>query len=476
MATVTKRTKKDGSTAYLIKASSGFNVDGKRIRPSITWKPEKGWTEKKIEKELERQIVLFEESIKHGENPHDGSIKFQAFAELFLSDYADSKLKYKTVENYTKRLKQIYPAIGHIRLRDLKTGHLNALYKQLQDVYVQTGTKYIAKIDIMAKIRIRKLSKTSFSKAAGISKATLNAAVDRKRIAESSATAICAQLDMKISSVFNAHTPDVKLSVSSIHTIHRIISAVLSRAVKWGYIMYNPAINTERPKMETKKAAYLDIEDARLLLSLLHDEPIKYRAMISLDLLTGLRRGEFLGLRWCDIDFDNEVITVAQTSNYVKARGVYVDTPKSEKSIRQLKVARSAFILLREYKAWQDDQREKCGDYWKQTDNRIFTGDDGSVIHPDTPTKWFKSFIRRHGFPDDVHVHSLRHTYASITVADGTPLAVVSNNLGHAQESTTRNIYSHVIKSSAAKAAESVNDKFADVVESPPLQKEKAAV
>jgi integrase len=262
------------------------------------------------------------------------------------------------------------------------------------------------------------------------------------------------------------------LSVSSIQTAHRIISAVLSKAVKWGYIAFNPAINADLPKMNTKKAAYLDVEDARLLLNLLHNEPIKYRAMVSIDLLTGLRRGELLGLRWCDIDFDNEVITVAQTSNYVKGRGVYVDTPKSETSERQIKVAQTAFILLREYKAWQDERRDKCGDYWKETDDRIFTSEDGSLIHPDSLTRWFKSFVTRHGFPD-VHLHSLRHTYASIMIADGTPLVVVSSNLGHAQVSTTSDIYSHVIKSSAVKAAESVNTKFADVVESPPVEKKE---
>jgi len=470
MATVIKRPKKDGSISYLIKASGGFGVNGERVRPTMTWKPEKGWSEKRIEKELQKQIVLFEESITH-ENPHDGTVKFQVFAEQFLKDYAESKLKNRTSHNYGVWLKRIYPAIGHIRLNNLRTGHLNALYKQLQEVYIQTGTKYTTKIDIMAMLEKRKISKTAFSAAAGISKDTFNRAIDGKHIAETSATAISNQLNIKILKIFDIHEPDKMLSVSSIHTVHRIISAVLSKAVKWGYITFNPAVNTELPKMNTKKAAYLDIEDARRLLNLLHDEPIKYRAMISLDLLTGLRRGELLGLRWCDIDYDNEVITVAQTSNYVTGRGIYIDTPKSETSIRHMKVAQTAFILLREYKAWQDEQQKKCGDYWKQADDRIFTGDDGSPIHPDTLTKWFKFFVRRHGFPD-VTVHSLRHTYASIMIADGTPLVVVSNNLGHAQVSTTSDIYSHVIKSSAVKAAESINTKFADVMEYPPEKKD----
>jgi integrase len=271
---------------------------------------------------------------------------------------------------------------------------------------------------------------------------------------------------VKLSELFSTHKPERLLSSSSIHSSHRVISAVLSKAVKWGFIPYNPAFNAELPKFEQKKAPYLDEEDARRLLSLLHNEPIKYRTMISFDLLSGLRRGELLGLRWCDVDFSSETITIVQTSNYVRGRGIYVDKPKNKTSVRPLKLSRSAFIMLQKYKGWQDEQREACGDCWKQTDERVFTADDGALIHPDSLTKWFKSFVKRHGFPD-VHLHSLRHTYASILIADGTPLVVVSENLGHAQVSTTHNIYSHAIQSAKVKATQ-VFDKYADVIDARP--------
>lgn len=84
-------------------------------------------------------------------------------------------------------------------------------------------------------------------------------------------------------------------------------------------------------------------------------------------------------------------------------------------------------------------------------------------MFPDSVTQWFHKFVKRNDLPD-VHVHSLRHTYASLQIAEGTPLMVVSRNLGHAQTSTTGNIYAHVIASAEAKAAE-VMDCFADVIE-----------
>ena len=172
--------------------------------------------------------------------------------------------------------------------------------------------------------------------------------------------------------------------------------------------------------------------------------------------------GELLGLRWQDVDFENQTITIVNTLNYAPGAGVYVDTPKNATSARPLKLSPTAFSMLLEYKRWQDDQRDACGDYWKDTVGRVFTGDDGAPVFPDSLTKWFSAFVKRSGLPD-VHIHSLRHTYASLMIADGTPLVVISRRLGHAQVSTTANIYSHVIASADEKAAQ-ISEKFADVV------------
>jgi integrase len=109
--------------------------------------------------------------------------------------------------------------------------------------------------------------------------------------------------------------------------------------------------------------------------------------------------------------------------------------------------------LLQEYKQWQDAQREKLGDAWEDQDGRVFTTDSGAPLFPDSISQWFTKFIKRSGLPK-VTVHSLRHTYASLMIAEGTPLVVVSHQLGHAQPSTTANIYAHVIKSAEAKAAQ----------------------
>lgn len=247
---------------------------------------------------------------------------------------------------------------------------------------------------------------------------------------------------------------------------------MLSKAVKWGYIPYNPAANAELPKIRPKEAPHLEEAEARRLLALLHGEPIKWRAPITFDLLSGLRRGELLGLRWEDVNFNAQVITIVETLSYVPERGLYTDTPKNTTSARLLRLSRSAFLLLEEYRRWQEQQREKCGTAWRNEDGRVFTGDDGAPIHPDALTKWFRIFIQKSGLPK-VTVHSLRHSYASLMIADGTPLVVVSKRLGHAQVSTTANIYAHVIASADEKASQ-ITERFADVVFMPTEAEKKA--
>jgi integrase len=93
------------------------------------------------------------------------------------------------------------------------------------------------------------------------------------------------------------------------------------------------------------------------------------------------------------------------------------------------------------------------GDAWKGTldDDRVFTTDDGLPMFPTAPTQWFHKFIKRVELPE-VSVHSLRHTYASLMIADEVPIVEISSQLGHARTSTTENVYGHVIASAHAKA------------------------
>lgn len=457
MATVKKQ-----GRGYKITVSFGFDGNGHRHREHMTWIPDPKMTAAQIQKELNRQTVLFEEKVKTGSNSVDGSIRFSAWAEKFMSEYAMTNLKAHTVARYNTQLARINQAIGHIKLKDLKSGHISKFYANLQEQGIRGRETAKAKIDFTEWCKDHQTTLTQIGKSAGVSPYLLKKLKWKENILKEKALAIAKVMDVKPDAVFIFERDMRPLMATSVLSYHGTLSSILSYAVEQGYIPTNPASNVKLPESDAEEPAYLDEPEARHLLEVLQDEPVRWRAVITFDLLSGLRRAEILGLRWCDIDIDNQLIYIRQTWNYVPRKGCYIDTPKSRSSKRPLKISKTAVLLLLEYKRWQDQQRKEMGDAWVQSDDRVFTRADGQPFFPDSLTQWFKKFVRRNGL-QDVHVHSLRHTYASLQIADGTPLVVVSHNLGHAKPSTTNNIYAHVIASAEAKAA-AITDRFADVV------------
>ena len=467
MATIEKR-----GNSYRIVVSNGYDIHGKQIREKMTWTPEPGMTPAKIKKELNRQAALFEEQIRNG-SVQDNRIKFAAFAQKYMDDYGALHLKAKTFRSYTENLVKINAALGHIKLCDLKPTHINAFYKNLQEAGMRDATTAVCKLDLNDYLQEHGMSVSRFAAAAGLSRPTVKNAMEKKHIAKESAEKIAAAMGRKLTTAFTLERDMEPLAAATVLAYHRTLSAILTKAVQWGYMNTNPADRAEKPKLGRKESPYLDEADARRLLELLQSEPIRWRALITFDLLSGLRRGELLGLRWQDIDIDAQMIQIRQTSNYLPGLGVYTGTPKTSTSRRPLKLSKAAMLLLLEYQRWQNTQRIALGDAWEDQDGRVFTTDSGAPIFPDSVTQWFTQFVRRTGLPP-VTVHSLRHTYASLMIADGTPLVVVSHQLGHAQTSTTANIYAHVIAAAETKAQEAMDDRFQDLIVPSKISKKAA--
>ena len=443
MATIKKQ-----GRGYKITVSQGYDISGKQIRTHMTWVPEPGMTPRQIEKELNRQAVLFEEQVLSS-GVKNGNMRLVDFSEIFLREHAKLNLKRKTVYEYRKRLETINQGLGHIKLKDLRPSHITSFYANLREKGMRVRTVAIAK-DSFPKLLVHG-SMTALHKQTGISVNTIRRARDGKPIEKANAVALSAALDLPADNLFTFHRDMSPLSDGTLRAIHRALSAVLGRAVKWGYISDNPAARVEMPSKKIQEAPYLDEKDAQKLLELLMTEPIQWSTPIIFDLLSGLRRSELLGLRWQDVDIDSRMVYVRQTQNYTPDDGCYTDSPKSSKSNRPLRIARSGILLLCEYQRWQEAQKKKLGDAWEDTDGRVFTNDFGAPRHPDSLTKWFTAFIKRSGLPK-VTVHSLRHTFASLMIFDGVNIVTVARRLGHAQTSTTTNIYAHVIASAEAMA------------------------
>lgn len=250
------------------------------------------------------------------------------------------------------------------------------------------------------------------------------------------------------------------LSPKTIKHYHTFISSVMDRAVKWQLIQDNPCKRVDAPKVEAHEIDCLDETEAAQFMRCLQDEPVETQVIFSLLILTGMRRGELLGLEWADIDFDNCTITIRRTSQYAAGRGIYTDTTKTEKSKRTITIHVELAALLRQFRAWQGERRLRLGDVWC-TDwaehPRLFCQWDGKPMHPNTPYQMLQKFLDRHGIRR-VSLHSLRHTNATLLIGSGADVRTVSSRLGHSQTSTTLNIYAHQLQSADKAASEALAD------------------
>ncbi len=139
MATIEKR-----NNSYRITVSCGYDINGKQIKKKVTYKPDKGMTAKQIEKEVQRQAVLFEEQCLYGQTAADGRIKLDDYVPIYLENVKNtlSPLNYKYYQGAIKNY--ISPALGHLKLKDIKPVHIQHFVNQLQEVQAETKTKRLA--------------------------------------------------------------------------------------------------------------------------------------------------------------------------------------------------------------------------------------------------------------------------------------------------------------------------------------------
>lgn len=396
MATARKR-----GRGYEIRVFCGLDSNYKRIDKAKMWIPGEGMTPKQIEKELERQKVLFEQEVKTGRY-YSSKMRFREFSEMWVAEYAKKQLAPKTYARYIGLLERINQAIGHLKLKDMKPLHLNRFYDNLAEK--------------------------------GISK---------RRRRDSSGKFI----------------DEGYLAPKTIYSHHQLISKMLATAVRWQLVDVNIAERADPPKVPHREIQFLNESDTKRLIILLEQEPIQYKTIVTLAIYTGMRRGELCGLEWKDIDFDNQRLQIVRTSQYIGNSTLITKEPKTKSGVREITLSNTACRLLLEFKQWQDDLKNQLGDQWHESD-RLFTQWNGLPIYPDTITDWFAKFIRKKGFPH-VTFHSLRHTNATLMIAEGTDICTVSKRLGHANTSTTLNVYAHALKSKDLEAADKLEKALA---------------
>lgn len=422
MASIRKRSK-----TYQVSVSNGRDSRGKQIIESATFVPDPGKTEKQNQKALERFAVEFEAKVKAGKYLDGEKLTFQSFVPIWHKDYAEMQLEETTLQLYDHLLRlHILPAIGNIKLAKILPAHLNKLYNQL--------------------------------------------AVERK--------------DGK----------DGGYAPKTIKHVHNLISSIFSMAIKWNIVTDNPCDRVVPPKQipACDKVKYFTVEQTEIFIGLLdqrytstyrsHDRiddtgiayhvdeytetrtvPTQFKLFYLLAIYCGMRRGEILALEWSDLDFSNNSISITKSTTIANGKPI-TKTPKTKASIRKISVPAFLMELARNYRREQLQYRLSLGSEWVG-ENYVFIQANGKQMHPDTPYNKFKSIIRCYNAHiikeeeklPEISLHGLRHTSATLMISQNVDIRTVSNRLGHAQTSTTLDIYSHALQKMDEQASSALD-------------------
>jgi integrase len=238
-----------------------------------------------------------------------------------------------------------------------------------------------------------------------------------------------------------------ELSPRSVNHLRAILRTALNRAAKTGLVVRNVAALAEPPKVTREEMHFLTAEQARQLIELADED---HQALYRVALNMGLRRGELLGLRWSDVKFDRNELTVNYALQTVDGKPVLVE-PKTTKSRRTLTMPSSVAGALRSHKARQNAERLQQGDKWIDMD-LVFCGAHGLPLDGSALTKGFQRFLRAAKLPR-IRFHDTRHTCAALLLSRGTPLLDVSALLGHSSPTLTLNTYGHVMPEAGSQVA-----------------------
>ena len=377
---------------WLLDVSNGTTPDGKRDR---RYKE----VEAKDEEDAKRQLAIFEHEIKKGTLKNDGRHTVESYAKIWLKEYAEPNYAIKTTAEFKKLLPRIYEALGHIRLSKLKASHLTKFYNMLREDGVRKDGK------------------------------------------------------------------PGGLSENTISHYHRLMSIIFETAIiESDFMTENPCKKVKKPPQPKPKneVTYYDQDETIRFLNALDDPDValKYKVALNLIIFTSSRRGEVLGIEWPDINFETGEVSIERESQYLPGIGIYTDTTKNDKSTRANVVPEQVVELLKQYQAWQNEQISKCGDKWVEEwkkEPRLFTQWNGKPMHPSTLNHWLSGFLKKNDIKlDHITPHGLRHTYATLLIGNGVDIATVSENMGHANKTTTLNIYTGVAKKKNRTAADAL--------------------
>lgn len=243
------------------------------------------------------------------------------------------------------------------------------------------------------------------------------------------------------------------LSAATVRQAQRILHLAFAHAVKTEVLARNVASGIKPPKVEKKEIECLKGEQMGLILTALSDHPLY--PIVVLALGTGMRRGELLALRWCDIDFESGSVKVERSIEQTKA-GLRFKLPKTAYGRRTISLPASAIEALKAHRKQQLEQRLALGQGRPPQDALVFCNIDGAPLSPVRVSGSWRDVVKARKLPT-VSFHALRHSHASTLIASGVDVVTVSRRLGHASPVVTLSVYAHLVRNNDQAVTDAID-------------------
>lgn len=422
MARIIKR----NNGSFLIRVTCGRDYKGKQIIFNTTFKPTKT-TPRAIEKEVQAFAQEYENKVRNGEVLIGESITFEEFSERWKSEWAFDHLTQGQVEQYCDTLERhILPKIGHMKLSSINALQIQSIVQEWKKTYKpETIRRHVTAMNSVFRFAYR------------LSVIKENP-VDRVELP-------------KLEKDTGVHCFSLEQSKAFLQFISEPFETVYKAHSRKHS---NGTIYSVQEYTET------------------HTVPYQFQVYFTLSIIGGFRRGELLALTWNDIDFENCTITVTKAISHTPHSGDVVKAPKTKSGNRCIIMPQHCIEMLRNLRTLEEEQSHS--EKWKAktgrefNSNYIFIQDNGLRMDTKTPSHKFKQIIKRYNScvecEDDklpeIRLHDLRHTSASLLIAEGCDVETVSHRLGHSKASITLNVYGHHLEAKDVEASKTLTHLF----------------
>lgn len=426
-----------GNGHYLIMVSMGYDSRGKKLQKATSYTVDPHQTPRQQEKALQAFAAAFEAKVKNGLYLDADTTTLGEFAERWMEEYVRPNMQPATMVKYRQVLDdQIIPALGHVKLSKLRPHLITEFYNRL----LKDGARKDGKAGGYSSGSIRKTHNVLSS--------ILHMAVNWEVIESNPCGKVRVPSGPSVSENIRFFTPEqVNRFLDYIEQPYSISVSGHSRTDDTGKVYRVGAYKLKR------------------------EVPEQIRVLLRLAIYSGLRKGEILALQWPDIDFDHNTLHVTKAVSRVKGR-VIIKALKTKGSVRKITLPRFLITELAQLRESQEQRRLDLENPDWNPEGYLFTQENGDVMNYSTPYEALQDIIDRYnsGQPPEeqlpkIPFHGLRHTNATLLIAGQQDIRTVSARLGHAQSSTTLDIYAHALADREAKAANALDEVLSHAAE-----------